>query len=62
MCLMCVEILKDRITCLEVFKAGREFKIEDDHYPEFAKLLKEKFTPQEMKEAFDETYDGEPLE
>jgi hypothetical protein len=56
MCLLCIEIAKDAMTCKEVFKARQEFKIEQDHVGDVVKLIREKYTSQEINEALLEEY------
>lgn len=59
MCVMCVEIMKDKITVREVARALREFPIPEKHEEEFFKTVFEKFDKEEF---FLEMWavDGEP--
>ena len=51
MCIMCLEILNDRMKASEVIKALGEFKVPDDHELELEAVIKSKFTEEELKEA-----------
>lgn len=43
MCLLCIEIMKDRITFAEVDKALKEFVVPKEHKEELDKVIDEKF-------------------
>lgn len=46
MCLLCVEIQKDKITFREVYQALGEFTIDPNHKEEFMQLIDDKFGPE----------------
>lgn len=48
MCLLCIEMMKGKMTIREIGRALMEIKLEDSHEDDFLKALSEKYTPSEL--------------